>query len=51
MNATNHAILQSLVSTASVGPGPRGEGLGTARGMEAPAGGSGALCPEPSLDV
>nr|XP_045727441.1 bone morphogenetic protein 8B-like [Mirounga angustirostris] len=43
MNATNHAILQSLVSTASVGPGPRGEGLGTARGTEAPAGGSGAL--------
>lgn len=39
MNATNHAILQSLVSTASVPSPPTGRGRGAraARWMEAPA--------------
>lgn len=44
MNATNHAILQSLVSTASAArAGPTGRGASTAGWMEAPAGASGGL--------
>ncbi|CAD7684181.1 unnamed protein product [Nyctereutes procyonoides] len=42
MNATNHAILQSLVSTASVLPGPTGRGLAAPGGWQPRV--SGRLC-------